>query len=91
MRYCTICKKFIFTEHYHQDQGSNYLKEIDMGTLKYTSPKKEIKAERIFSDEKCPECDAKKLSVIVKQIRGLDEAPTVFTRCFSCDYSRKDE
>lgn len=87
MIYCITCKKFFSDiSHNHADSSKDQLVNFSTNR-KYLQKEKVKPAEAEY--QFCSFCNEKKMTVSIKQIRGLDEAPTIFETCYGCKKTRK--
>jgi len=89
MKFCNVCEAFVFGEHTHEgivdEEKIELSKNFNIEKISDSRDEKRM----IFSNEICFYCKEMKIKIIIKQIRGLDEAPSVFHKCFSCGKSKR--
>ena len=82
MRYCTLCELFVDGKTHFHEGKPDVVKIIELGSVPRREENNSI--EPAYSKKSCTFCGEKKVLEIVKQIRGLDEAPTIFEKCLAC-------
>jgi DNA-directed RNA polymerase subunit M/transcription elongation factor TFIIS len=86
MQYCRSCEKFYKDSCLtHTENKVNLVPDYTKKIVEKPTPPKTV-----YSQFPCQYCKELKVTVTVRQIRGLDEAPTVFYYCHSCKKTTRE-
>jgi len=92
MKFCSSCKAFVkFGHNCPAGIGASFKKEEDLLNFNLTSNKINSPEPLIFSNRSCSFCNSLTVVVTIKQLRGLDEAPTVFEKCHTCTLTKRND